>query len=116
METTTKTDELVAHLKATTMIARVGLDQELLVPQKIRQAAGLDVGDLVYAEVLDEGKGEARIRLRKIDPDQAWFWTPEWQAKLQEAHDDLAAGRSTIHYSDEEFLAALEERSKHANP
>lgn len=24
--------------------------------------------------------------------DQAWFWTPEWQAMEREAEDDLAAG------------------------
>ncbi|WP_435589786.1 hypothetical protein [Micromonospora aurantiaca (nom. illeg.)] len=27
------------------------------------------------------------------DPDQAWFWTPEWQAGEREADADLAAGR-----------------------
>jgi hypothetical protein len=61
----------------------------------------LTEGDLLCAEVLDEGDGEFRVRLRKIDPDQAWFWTPQWQAKLQEAEEDLAKGRTTIHYSDD---------------
>ena len=35
-----------------------------------------------------------------IDPNQAWFWTPEWQAKEQQAFE-----------SDEALLAALDERS-----
>jgi hypothetical protein len=48
----------------------------------------------------------------RIDPDQAWFWTREWQAKEREADDDLAAGRGTIYASDDELLAALEERTK----
>ena len=26
-----------------------------------------------------------------IDPDQAWFWTPEWQRKEGEAEEDKAA-------------------------
>jgi bifunctional DNA-binding transcriptional regulator/antitoxin component of YhaV-PrlF toxin-antitoxin module len=116
METTTKTAELIAHLRGTTMVAKLGSVDGVMLPDTIRQAAGLAVGDMLYAEVLDEGAGEFRVRLRKIDPDQAWIWTPEWQAKLQEAYDDLAAGRSTIHYSDEAFLAALDERSKHADP
>ncbi|HEY7036832.1 MAG TPA: hypothetical protein VH482_36225 [Thermomicrobiales bacterium] len=116
METTTKTAELIAHLRGTTMVAKLGSVDGVMLPDTIRQAAGLAVGDMLYAEVLDEGAGEFRVRLRKIDPDQAWIWTPEWQAKLQEAYDDLAAGRSTIHYSDEAFLAALNERSKHADP
>lgn len=29
----------------------------------------------------------------EIDPAQAWFWTPEWQAKERQVDDDLAAGR-----------------------
>ena len=46
------------------------------------------------------------------DPDQWWFWTPEWQQKEREADEDLAAGRTTRYDSDEEFLAALEKRMK----
>jgi hypothetical protein len=45
-----------------------------------------------------------------IDPDQAWFWTPEWQAKEQEADADKAAGNVERFESDEAFLAALHER------
>jgi hypothetical protein len=48
----------------------------------------------------------------RIDPDQAWFWTREWQTREREADDDLAAGRVTSYESDEEFLAALDERVK----
>ncbi|MGH2798242.1 MAG: hypothetical protein ACRDM0_11360 [Thermoleophilaceae bacterium] len=48
----------------------------------------------------------------RIDPDQAGFWTREWQEKEREADEDLAAGRSTRYESDEDFLAALDERAK----
>jgi hypothetical protein len=44
----------------------------------------------------------------RIDPEQAWFWTREWQAKEREADEDRAAGRETIYQSDDEFLGALE--------
>jgi hypothetical protein len=44
----------------------------------------------------------------RIDPDQAWFWTREWQAKEREADDDLTAGRGTTYKSDEDFIGALE--------
>lgn len=44
----------------------------------------------------------------RIDPEQAWFWTREWQAKEQEADEDLAAGRATTFESDDELLGALE--------
>lgn len=49
-----------------------------------------------------------RLIVHEIDPDQAWFWTPEWQEGEREADADLAAGQGSIYYSDEEFLAALE--------
>ena len=42
-----------------------------------------------------------------IDADQAWVWTPEWQAKLRGALEDLAAGRVTRFDNDEDLLAAL---------
>lgn len=45
----------------------------------------------------------------EADPDQAWFWTPEWQAKEREADADIAAGRGTFYDSTDAFLAALDE-------
>ncbi len=52
------------------------------------------------------------IAAGRIDADQAWFWTREWQAKEREADADLAAGRSTTYESDDDFLVALDERTK----
>jgi hypothetical protein len=46
-----------------------------------------------------------------IDPDQAWFWTPEWQRREHEAEVDKAAATSDRYDSDQELLAALDERS-----
>lgn len=45
--TTFKSDELIAHLEATTMTVRVGTGNGLKLPEKIRCAAGLAVGDTV---------------------------------------------------------------------
>lgn len=53
-------------------------------------------------------KEQGRLELREINPEQAWFWTPEWQEGEREADAQLAAGEGTIYYSNEEFLAALE--------
>lgn len=44
----------------------------------------------------------------RIDPEQAWFWTREWQAREREADEDLAAGRGTTYESDDDLLGALE--------
>jgi antitoxin PrlF len=52
------------------------------------------------------------ISAGRIDPDQAWFWTPEWQAKEREADANLAAGRVTPYEADGELLVTLDERTK----
>jgi hypothetical protein len=52
------------------------------------------------------------ISAGRIDPEQAWFWTREWQAKERDADDDLTAGRVSSYESDEKFLADLAERTK----
>jgi antitoxin PrlF len=46
--------------------------------------------------------------MKMIPADQAWFWTPEWQAGEHEADADIAAGRTEYFDSDEAFLAALD--------
>lgn len=43
-----------------------------------------------------------------IDPDQAWFWTPEWQRGEQEADVEIAEGRGVVYRSTEEFIGHLE--------
>jgi antitoxin PrlF len=43
-----------------------------------------------------------------IDPDQAWFWTPAWQAGEREADQEIADGGGVVHRSTEEFVAHLE--------
>jgi hypothetical protein len=52
------------------------------------------------------------ITAGRIDADQAWFWTREWQTKEREADADRLAGRATGYDSDEELLAALDARTK----
>jgi len=48
--------------------------------------------------------------LRPIDPDQAWFWTPEWQEGEREVDASLAdPNREPRAMSGEEFLAHLDE-------
>jgi hypothetical protein len=52
------------------------------------------------------------ISAGRIDPEQAWYWTREWQAKEREADDDRAAGHVTRFETDEDFLTALDGRTK----
>jgi hypothetical protein len=43
-----------------------------------------------------------------IDPEQAWFWTPEWQSGEREAGTEIAEGSGVVFHSTDEFIAHLE--------
>ena len=45
-----------------------------------------------------------------IPDDQAWFWTPEWQAKEAEADQEISGGGGVVR-SAEEFIADLAGRA-----
>jgi hypothetical protein len=51
---------------------------------------------------------QAAHSLAGRDPEQAWFWTPEWQVGEREAVADIAAGRTTVLHSEEQFFEALD--------
>jgi antitoxin PrlF len=83
---------------------------QLTLPEDIRQAARLHEGDLLEAELTPDG---ILLRPQKvIDASQAWYWTPEWQAREREADADEAAGRIETFSSDEAFLDALRALAK----
>lgn len=83
---------------------------QLTIPPEVRRAARLEEGDPVEFEITPDG---ILLRPKKvIDASQAWFWTPEWQAKEREADEEIAAGRGEKFETDEEFIAALERELK----
>ena len=89
------------------MVARTTLRAkgQLTLPEEIRKAARLAEGDLLEAEVTEDG---ILLRPQKvIDASQAWFWTPEWQAGEREADAQEAAGLGETFNTGEEFLEAL---------
>lgn len=64
---------------------------QITLPKRLREQYHLEEGDLLELEERDDG---ILLKPRKlIDPTQAWFWTPEWQAKEKEADEDIQAGR-----------------------
>lgn len=84
-----------------------------LVSGGVGVALGTFVSLLIAGRRLSRNRRTTETRLERIEnmlatPDQAWFWTPEWQAGEAEADADLAAGRSTVHHSEDEFLEALD--------
>jgi AbrB family looped-hinge helix DNA binding protein len=50
---------------------------QITLPEEIRTAASLEEGDLLEAEMTEEG---ILLRPQKVvNASQAWFWSPEWQ-------------------------------------
>lgn len=85
---------------------------QLTLPEEIRAAAHLKEGDLLEAELTEDG---ILLRPQKvIDATQAWFWTPEWQAGEREADAQEAAGLGETFESGEAFVGALRARAKPA--
>ncbi|HEY7123945.1 MAG TPA: AbrB/MazE/SpoVT family DNA-binding domain-containing protein [Ktedonobacterales bacterium] len=81
---------------------------DLNIPRELREA--LHVGEHSLFEVEVTPEGELLLRpCGTIDPDQAWFWTPEWQEGERQADREIAEGRVRRHMSDEEFLRSFEQ-------
>lgn len=78
----------------------------LTVPREIAERLHLVEGD-EFIVTEEEGRIVLTPAL-SIPADQAWFWTPEWQARVAEAEADRLAGNSTVFSSEEDFLAALD--------
>lgn len=51
---------------------------------------------------------QAFALMQRLNPEQAWFWTEEWQAGEREVDRQLASSAVTTFASDEEFDAALD--------
>ena len=78
---------------------------QVTIPASIRRAASLEEGDPIEVELVEDG---ILLRPRKvIDPTQAWFWTPEWQAQMAAAQADLEAGRSSVFDGSKALLEAV---------
>ena len=81
------------------------------IPQDVRDRLDLAEGDQFVVTVEDD-----RIVLTPtsvIPDDQAWFWSPEWQAKETEVDRAAASGeRGTVFGDGEEFLTFLDENMK----
>ena len=79
---------------------------QITLPTAIREAAGVYEGDFLTAEVMED----RTILLRPsklVDADEAFFYTPEWQAAEREADEDIRLGRLSEPMSAEETIAGL---------
>lgn len=83
---------------------------QITLPKSARDDLCLDEGDLLAVQVRD---GELVLRPQQlIDRDQAWYWTPEWQAAEREADEDIKAGRTHRFADANEAIAFLHDRAE----
>jgi AbrB family looped-hinge helix DNA binding protein len=82
----------------------------ITIPQEIREALDLQEGDHLVMAIED---GRIVMTPASVIPDdQAWFWTPEWQAKEREVDEAIAAGEEPVFVGDgEAFIAFLTAQS-----
>ncbi len=79
----------------------------MTIPREIADRLHLVEGD-EFIVTEEEGRIVLTPAL-SIPADQAWFWTPPWQARIAEAEADRIAGNTTVYGSEDEFLASLDE-------
>ena len=87
------------------MLVRLSARGSVTIPKKLRQ--GLADDALFEAVRRDDGVIELHPRAL-IDPDQAWFWSEEWQRGEREVDENIAAGRVQVFDDVESFIAALD--------
>lgn len=65
--------------------------------------------DMVHSKGLSEDEIAVAVKVRIIDPDQAWWWTEEWQKGEREAQKEITEGKLLGPFSTvEQFKAAIE--------
>jgi len=80
---------------------------QITLPASIRKELGVEEGDMVEIEVLDEKA--ILIPKKLVDKSQAYFWSKMWQENEREADEDIKAGRVRTFDSVEELIKDLEQ-------
>ena len=71
-------------------LVKVSSKRQITLPQSLTKELGIKEGDRL--EVAREGDRLVIKPVMVIDRSDAWFYTPEWQAKEREADEEIARG------------------------
>lgn len=93
---------------------RVRPKGQVTLPGEIRDLLDLHEGDDLAFSLNEQGQVIVS-RLEVIPPDQAWFWTEQWQKAEREAQADIETGRVHRYANADEAIAALEKRANAGN-
>ena len=71
-------------------LIKIKQNYQITIPQELRKKFNVAVGD--YLEIEDQEEGLVIKPVKVVRPDQAYFYTPEWQKKEAEADEAIAKG------------------------
>jgi AbrB family looped-hinge helix DNA binding protein len=72
-------------------IMKISPQGQIRIPKAVMATLKIGPGD--YVEI-DLEADHVVLKPRKlIDPQQGWYWTPEWQCRENEASEDSKEGR-----------------------
>jgi len=94
----------VKKMPAYSKVTRHG---QITLPASVRKELGVEEGDLVEIEVIDDRA--VLVPKRLVDKSQAYFWTRKWQEGEREADEDIEAGRVRTFDSVGELIEDLEQ-------
>ncbi len=89
-------------------MARVKLStrRQITIPAETAKRLGLKAGEEL--ELVESEKAIVLVPRKHIPKDQRWYYTDEWQKMMQEAFEDLKAGRMRGPFENaEEFINDL---------
>jgi antitoxin PrlF len=87
-------------------VLRLARDGRVTLPNSLRQKAGLSTGDLLRAEVTENGS-IILTPVVAVDRAQAYFWNPRWQQGEREADEDIRAGQVETFERIDDFIHGL---------
>ena|ERR1700753_3274464 len=77
------------------------------IPEEVREALGVEAGDLLLLESTDHGTYEL-VPATLVPKDQLWFYHPEMQARIRRAEKDFKSGRFSTTDTPAEAQALLD--------
>jgi AbrB family looped-hinge helix DNA binding protein len=78
---------------------------QITLPALVRKKLGIEEGDLVEIEVINEKA--VLVPKRLVDKNKAYFWGKRWQEGERDAEADIKAGRVKVFDSTEELINDL---------
>lgn len=70
---------------------KLGARRQITIPRETLKRLGLAPGEEL--ELVESEKMLVLVPRKQIPKDQQWYYTDEWQRMMQEAFEDLKAGR-----------------------